>query len=43
MRANSERPLARAMALARDPYHVERALGVILWIALFAVLVGLSE
>ena len=33
----------RATAIVRDPYQMERALGVVLWVAFFMVLLSLGE
>ena len=34
---------ARAAQAARDPYMLERALGIVLWIGFFAVIFSLGE
>lgn len=34
---------ARAAQAVRDPYQLERVLGIVLWIAFFAVLFSLGE
>ncbi|MDA1266794.1 MAG: hypothetical protein O2816_17070 [Planctomycetota bacterium] len=45
MKTHTERaPLAaRAAHAARDPYQLERVLGIVLWLAFFAVLFSLGE
>ncbi len=36
-------PMQWALTLARNPLHMERLLGLVLWAAFFAVLVSLGE
>lgn len=44
MTVREERPLlaTRAAAVLRDPYLMERALGVVLWVVFFAVLLSVG-
>lgn len=42
MRERRVPPAPRTIALARDPYQLERALGVVLWVGFFLVLLTLG-
>lgn len=42
-RRHHESPIARAVELVRDPYHVERMLGIVLWVGFALVLLSLGD